>query len=125
MTIRRAMPTVRSTDLEASRGSYVDFLRFETAMDQTGLLMLRSPSTPTTQLIVATEGAEDHEVLRADVSVEVADVDAVYGEAERRGLEIVYPWPTSHGASAASSCVIRTACHQRRQPHLKLRRVAS
>jgi len=77
MTIRRAMPTVRSRDLEASRGFYVDFLGFETAMDQTGFLMLRSPFTPTTQLMVATEGAEDHEVLRADVSVEVTDVDAV------------------------------------------------
>jgi catechol 2,3-dioxygenase-like lactoylglutathione lyase family enzyme len=85
------MPTVRSGDLEVSRGFYVDFLGFEEAMDETGFLMLRSPSTPTTQLIVATEAAEDREVLRTDINVEVADVDAAHAEAQRRGLEIVYP----------------------------------
>ncbi len=60
-------------------------------MDETGFLMLRSRSTPTTQLIVATESAADQEVLRVDMSLEVADVDAVRAEAQRLGLQIVYP----------------------------------
>jgi catechol 2,3-dioxygenase-like lactoylglutathione lyase family enzyme len=91
MTIRRAMPVVHSTDLDASRSFYVDFLGFEPAMDQEGFLMLRSPSAPTAQVLVATEAAFDHEVLRIDMSVEVSDVDDAYAEAQRRGLEVVYP----------------------------------
>lgn len=91
MSIRRAMPVVHSSDLEASRALYVGLLGFEAAMDEPGFLMLRSPSTPTTQLIVATEGAADREVLRVDVSIEVADVDAVHAQARRTGMDIVYP----------------------------------
>jgi catechol 2,3-dioxygenase-like lactoylglutathione lyase family enzyme len=89
--IRRAMPLVHSTDLEASRSFYVDFLGFEPAMDEEGFLMLRSPSTPTTQVLVATDAAHDREVLRVDMSVEVDDVERAYAEAQRRGLEVVYP----------------------------------
>lgn len=44
------MPVVRSGDLEASRAFYVGFLGFDVGMDEEGFLMLRSSSTPTTQL---------------------------------------------------------------------------
>lgn len=91
MSIRRAMPVVRSGDLEASRAFYVGFLGFDVGMDEEGFLMLRSSSTPTTQLIVATGDAADQEVLQVDISLEVADVDAVHAEARRLGLQIVYP----------------------------------
>lgn len=43
------------------------------------------------KLIVATEDAADQEVLQVDISLEVADVDAVHAEAQRLGLQIVYP----------------------------------
>ena len=62
MSIRRAMPLVHSTDLEAARSFYVDFLGFQPAMDEEGFLMLRSPSTPTTQVLVATDAAHDREL---------------------------------------------------------------
>ena len=91
MSIRRAMPTIHSRDLAASRAFYVGYLGFEAAMDEEGFLMLRSPTTPTTQLIVATDAAHDPEVTRVDISVEVEDVEHAYAEAERRGLAIVYP----------------------------------
>jgi catechol 2,3-dioxygenase-like lactoylglutathione lyase family enzyme len=91
MSIRRAMPTVRSSDLDASREFYVGFLGFDVGMDTTGFLMLHSPSTPTTQVIIATDDADDREVLRVDVNLEVSDVDEVHAEARRRGLEVVYP----------------------------------
>jgi catechol 2,3-dioxygenase-like lactoylglutathione lyase family enzyme len=91
MTIRRAMPVVHSTDLQASREFYVDYLGFEAGMDEHGFLMLRSPTTPTTQLIVATEDAADPEVMQVDISLDVVDVDAAHSEARRRGLSIVYP----------------------------------
>ena len=93
MEIRRAMPVIRTGDPEASRAFYEGFLGFRVAMEQEGMLMLASTSTPTTQLIVAWECAEpsDPHVLEVDVSVEVPDADVALAEAEARGLEIVYP----------------------------------
>lgn len=93
MTIRRAMPIVHVRDVGAARAFYGDLLGFDLAMEQEGMDMYRSPSVPTTQLIVAAESgpAADRVVGDADLSVEVADVDAVHAEAQRRGLNIVYP----------------------------------
>ncbi len=70
---------------------YVDLLGFEMAMDQDGMVMLRSPSVETTQLIAwwPSETAFDPDVGLLDVSVEVEDVDAAYESARAAGLEIV------------------------------------
>jgi uncharacterized glyoxalase superfamily protein PhnB len=48
-----------------------------------------SPTNPTAQLSVVREDATAPVV--AQVTVEVADVDAVHAEAVRRGLELVHP----------------------------------
>lgn len=91
MEIRRTMPVVRTEEPERARDFYVGFLGFRVAMEEDGLLMLASPTTPTTQLIVAwpSPTAMDPEVLGVDVSIEVADVDRAYAEAESEGLEVV------------------------------------
>src|SRR3954467_8545383 len=91
MTIRRAMPVLRVSDPSAARELYEGFLGFRVAMEEDGLLMLASESVPTTQVILAWESptAMDPEVLGVDVSIEVADVEAAFAEASRRGLEIV------------------------------------
>ncbi len=91
--IRRAIPVVHTDDPEGTRAFYVDLLGFRVAMDQAGLLMLVSRSVPTTQVIIAwaSDDASDPEVLRVNMSVEVADVDGAHADAERRGLDIVYP----------------------------------
>ena len=93
MTIRRAMPVVVAADLPASRDFYESFLGFEAVMDEEGFLMLASPSTPTTQMIVSARDGEtmDPGVRDVDISIEVRDVDAAHADAKRRGLEIVYP----------------------------------
>ena len=54
------------------------------------MLMLSSTSTPTTQVIIAwkSASARDPELLHVDVSVEVADVDAVHERAVADGLPI-------------------------------------
>ena len=85
------MPVVRVSDAAEARGFYVDMLGFRVGMEQDGMLMLVSPSVPTTQLIVAwpSETAFDPDVLELDMTVEVADVDFLYAEAKARGLEIV------------------------------------
>jgi catechol 2,3-dioxygenase-like lactoylglutathione lyase family enzyme len=91
--IRRAMPVVVTDDPQGSRDFYVDFLGFAVAMEQDGFLMLRSPSVPTTQVILtwAHPTVMDPDVHRVDISTEVADVDDAHADALARGLEIVYP----------------------------------
>jgi catechol 2,3-dioxygenase-like lactoylglutathione lyase family enzyme len=91
MEIRRAIPVLVTERPAETRAFYEGFLGFRVAMEQDGLLMLASTSTPTTQVIVAWQSptAMDPEVLGIDVSVEVDDVDAAFASAEADGLEIV------------------------------------
>jgi len=93
MHIRRAMPVLTTTDPEAARAFYEGFLGFRVAMDQDGMLMFASTSTPTTQLIVAwrSPSAVDPKVCDVDISVEVADADEAHALAVQRGLDVVYP----------------------------------
>ena len=91
MGIRRAMPTVHTTDLRASEEFYRDFLGFEIGMREPDFLMLRSPTVDTTQLIVVGQGANDNGVQQVDISIEVGDVDAAYRQAQERELDVVYP----------------------------------
>lgn len=93
MTVRRAMPVVRTDDPAGTRAFYVDLLGFRVAMEEDGFLMLASPDVPTTQLIVAwsADGAPDPKVRDVDISIEVGDVDSAHAEAVARRLEIVYP----------------------------------
>ena len=58
-------------------------------MDLGWVVGLRSTSEPTAQLNLMRKDASAP--VDPDVSIEVEDVDAVYAEARRRGLEIVHP----------------------------------
>jgi catechol 2,3-dioxygenase-like lactoylglutathione lyase family enzyme len=91
MEIRRAMPVITTDHPAQTRAFYEDFLGFRVAMDEDGMLMLASRSTPTTQMIVAWKSptAVDPELPDVDVSIEVADVDAAHARAQAEGLEIV------------------------------------
>jgi Glyoxalase/Bleomycin resistance protein/Dioxygenase superfamily len=64
-------------------------LGFQVAMDLGWILTLGSPTNPTAQLSVVRQDATAPVV--AQLTVEVADVDAVHAQALRRGLELVYP----------------------------------
>jgi catechol 2,3-dioxygenase-like lactoylglutathione lyase family enzyme len=85
------MPVIVTDSPAEARAFYEGFLGFRVAMEEDGMLMLASTSTPTTQLIIAWRSATavDPEVLHVDVSIEVADVDAAYAEATGAGYEIV------------------------------------
>jgi catechol 2,3-dioxygenase-like lactoylglutathione lyase family enzyme len=91
MNVRRAMPVVVTEDPAAAREFYESFLGFRVVMDEDGLLMFASSTTPTTQLIVAWRSptAVDPAVVSVDISVEVDDVDAAYVHARANGLEIL------------------------------------
>jgi catechol 2,3-dioxygenase-like lactoylglutathione lyase family enzyme len=91
MRIRRAMPVLVTDDPDGARAFYRDVLGFRVAMDEDGMLMLASTSTPTTQVIIAwaSPTAVDPELLGIDVSLEVEDVDAAYEAVRSAGLDIV------------------------------------
>jgi catechol 2,3-dioxygenase-like lactoylglutathione lyase family enzyme len=91
MSLRRAIPVVRTDDPEALRSFYEGMLGFRVSMEQDGMLMLVSHSTPTTQVIVAwpSPTALDPELLGVDISIEVDDVDEVLRRSHEAGREIV------------------------------------
>ena len=89
MSIRRVVPNLCTTRLDESRAFYVDLLGFTVAMDMGSMLTFASPSNPTAQLsVMAGTGASPP---HPDVTVEVADVDAVHARAVARGQPIAYP----------------------------------
>jgi uncharacterized glyoxalase superfamily protein PhnB len=65
----------------------VDLLGFEVAMDLGWVQTVTSPNNPSVQVNII--GNDD--MAAPGISVEVADVDAVYNKAVELGLEIAYP----------------------------------
>jgi catechol 2,3-dioxygenase-like lactoylglutathione lyase family enzyme len=89
MSIRRVVPNIASDKLEACRDFYAGLLGFQVAMDMGWIITFVSPSNPTAQISVLREDASAPVVPQ--ITIEVADVDAVHAEAMRRGVEIVHP----------------------------------
>ena len=75
-------------------------------MDLGRILTFVSPTNPTAQLSVVRGDATAPVV--AQLTVEVADVDAVHAEAVRRGVELVYPLTEEPWGCGASSSRTRT-----------------
>ena len=88
MDIRRVVPNITSDRLEESRAFYVDLLGFEVAMDLGWIVTVASPTDPTAQISLIRQ--DTAAPMQAQISVEVADVDAVYA-AMQREAQIVYP----------------------------------
>ena len=84
MSIRRAMPDIRSEAMEESRDFY-GLLGFEEVMNLGWVMTLASPSNPTAQVTFMSHDKTAPVV--PDMSVEVDDVDAAYAamRGERRG----------------------------------------
>ena len=75
--------------MEESREFYTGVLGFDLVMDLGFVLTFASPTNPTAQItIMRSDGSPK---LAPQVTVEVADVDAVHAKAVRRGAEVVYP----------------------------------
>jgi uncharacterized glyoxalase superfamily protein PhnB len=87
MTIRRAVPNIRSDRPAETRDFLVDLLGFEVAMDLGWVMTVVSPTTPSAQVTIV--GNDD--MSAPGISVEVADVDAVHARAVEQGWEIAYP----------------------------------
>lgn len=89
MQIRRAMPDLTTTDMDATKRFYTEVLGFDLAMDMGWVVTFVSPDNPTAQITCITEDASAGVV--PNVTVEVGDVDAVHADAVARGLSIVHP----------------------------------
>jgi catechol 2,3-dioxygenase-like lactoylglutathione lyase family enzyme len=89
MSVRRIVPNINSADPPASRSFYEGVLGLDTAMDMGWIITFASPSNPTAQVSVVASDSRDEP--HADISVEVADVDACHAAAQRQGFSIVYP----------------------------------
>ena len=89
MSISRVVPNITSDKPEACREFYAGLLGFQVAMDLGWILTLVSPTNPTAQLSVVRQDATAPVIPQ--LTVEVADVDAVHAQAVRCGVELVYP----------------------------------
>jgi uncharacterized glyoxalase superfamily protein PhnB len=88
MSIRRAMPDIRSEAMQESRDFY-SLLGFEEVMNLGWVMTLASPSNPTAQVTFMSH--DETAPVVPDMSVEVDDVDAAYAVMQNSGAEIVHP----------------------------------
>jgi len=89
MSVRRIVPNIDSPEPAASKPFYEDVIGLRTVMDMGWTITFASPANPTAQISIIASGTrkEPH----ADISIEVADVDACYAAAQRLGYLILYP----------------------------------
>ena len=88
MTVRRIVPNLVQRDPEGQR-TFFESLGLTVVMDQGWIQTLAAPGSPTVQLSLLAPDASAP--LRADLSVEVDDVDAVYARLGALGYPVVYP----------------------------------
>lgn len=89
MPVLRIVPNLHAPDPASARGFYAGLLGLEVAMDHGWITTFAAPGRPGVQLSVMADDATAP--VAPDVSVEVDDVDGIYAEAVRRGLEILHP----------------------------------
>jgi catechol 2,3-dioxygenase-like lactoylglutathione lyase family enzyme len=83
----RAVPNIKSDQVQKTRDFFVSLLDFEVAMDLDWIVTVVSPTDPSVQVNVI--GNDDPSA--PGISVGVDDVDAVHARAVELGLEIAYP----------------------------------
>ena len=86
MTPSRAVPNIKSDRPAETRDFFCDLLGFEVGMDIDWVVTVTSPTNPTAQVNIISNG----DPAAPGISVEVPDVDAVHAAAVERGLEIAY-----------------------------------
>ena len=89
MLIHRITPNLGVDDPTTGHDFYEDFLGLRKEFDLGWVASFRSPTNPSVQVTIVGEDPTGPEP--SSLSVNVADVDAAYAEAQRRGYEIVHP----------------------------------
>lgn len=95
MAVRRIVVNTATEDIDAARHFYDEILGLEIVMDLTWIRTYGNDSTMRVQISFASEGGSGTPV--PDISIEVDDVDAVYGKMQEAGFSVVYgivdePW---------------------------------
>lgn len=89
MGVRRAVPDLSSTSLEAAKAFYGEVLGLRPVMDHGWIVTLADPERPQVQVSLMTDDATGPVI--PDVSIQVDDVDGCHDAALRAGAEIVHP----------------------------------
>jgi predicted enzyme related to lactoylglutathione lyase len=89
MTVLRIVANLPAADPRVARSFYEHLLGLDVVMNHDWILTFAADTRMTTQVSFASEGGNGTEVPR--LSIEVDDVDDVYGRATESGYEIVYP----------------------------------
>jgi catechol 2,3-dioxygenase-like lactoylglutathione lyase family enzyme len=90
LSIHRAMPDLRSDDVDACKAFYVGLIGFRVSMEEGKFLLFSSPSDPKVQLTVN----GDQEALPPGFAVDVGTeerVSEIHAAALARGLRLVEP----------------------------------
>ena len=95
MNVKRIVTNISTDSVQPVRQFYEMLFDLEPVMDLGWIATLSASSAPNVQISIATEGGSGTPV--PDISIEVGDVDATYGRAQKMGAEIVYgltdePW---------------------------------
>ena len=85
----RIVPKLNVDDPATGHEFYEEFLGLRKEFDLGWIASFRSPANPAVQ--VSLVGGDATAPEQSSLSVGVADVDAAYAEAQRRGYEIVHP----------------------------------
>lgn len=115
MSVHRVVPNIpvgagdAGPDASALRenAAFYGLLGFEEVMNHGWIMTLASPTQPAAQVSFMTRDATGP--VDPDLSVEVADVDAVHAALVRQGRTSCTARTTRSGACAASSYATRTA----------------
>lgn len=89
MTVKRIVANIATQNMPETVDFYRDLLDMEVAMDLGWVNTLTADAMAQTQLSIARE--ETNAPAIPDISIEVADVDAVHQRAQSLGLRIDYP----------------------------------
>jgi len=88
MTVKRVMPILTVSDIEATRDAYVQILGLREVMNL-GWIVTLADDVLRHQVSLMTKDATAP--VNPQVSIEVDDVDATYETAVAAGVEIVHP----------------------------------
>ncbi|HEX4335283.1 MAG TPA: VOC family protein [Polyangiaceae bacterium] len=92
MILRRIIPNLNVDDATTGHEFYEEFLGLKKEFDMGWVASFRSTTNPSVQVTLVSGDATAPE--QSSLTVQVADVDAAYAEAQRRGYEIVHPLTT-------------------------------
>ncbi|MBP1873640.1 hypothetical protein LPJGGPFB_03131 [Ensifer adhaerens] len=96
MAVKRIVSNLYAPDPKAAHAFYADLLGLELVMDHGWILTFAAKGqTAMPQVGVASEGGNGTSV--PVLSIEVDDVDTVYAQARKKGVDVVYeltdePW---------------------------------